>query len=88
MCAGWQYRVGTEDGSPPATWHSKGRQCHTLRRRRWVRVRHRDSDSGAQEQDTDTASTLVTHRGMGDRLEVTGWTWGDGDDRDEVTGMG
>ncbi|XP_041327128.1 fer-1-like protein 5 [Pyrgilauda ruficollis] len=58
---GWQYGVGTEDGSPPAAWHSKGQQCHTLRRRRWLRVRHRDSDSWTQEQDTDTRSTLVTH---------------------------
>ncbi|XP_053822437.1 fer-1-like protein 5 isoform X2 [Vidua chalybeata] len=55
---GWQYGVGTEDGSPPAAWHGKGQQCHTLRRRRWVRVCHRDSDSWAQEQDTDTRSTL------------------------------
>ncbi|CAN8205635.1 unnamed protein product [Coccothraustes coccothraustes] len=61
---GWQYGVGTEDGSPPAAWHSKGQQCHTLRRRRWVRVRHRDS--WTQERDTDTCSTLVTHRD-GDR---------------------
>ncbi|XP_064256287.1 fer-1-like protein 5 [Passer domesticus] len=51
---GWQYGVGTEDGGPPAAWHSKGQQCHTLRRRRWLRVRHRDSNSWTQEQDTDT----------------------------------
>ncbi|XP_054145137.1 fer-1-like protein 5 [Melozone crissalis] len=53
---GWHYGVGTEDGSPPAAWHSEGQQCHTLRRRRWLRVRHRDSDSWAQ--DTDTCSSL------------------------------
>ncbi|XP_059726331.1 fer-1-like protein 5 [Haemorhous mexicanus] len=62
---GWQYGVGTEDGSPPSAWHSKGQQCHTLRRRRWVRVRQRDSDSWTQEQDMDTCSTLVTHTGTG-----------------------
>ncbi|XP_038016101.1 myoferlin-like [Motacilla alba alba] len=55
---GWQYGVGTDDGSPPAAWHGKGQQCHTVRRRRWVRVRHRDSDSRTREQDTDTRSTL------------------------------
>nr|XP_054506473.1 fer-1-like protein 5 [Agelaius phoeniceus] len=55
---GWQYGPGTEDGSPPAAWHSKGQQCHTLRRRRWLRVRHRDSDSWTQERDTDTCGTL------------------------------
>ncbi|XP_066062171.1 fer-1-like protein 5 [Chamaea fasciata] len=55
---GWQYGVGTEDGSPPAVWHSEGQHCHTLRRRRWLRVRHGDSDSGTREQDTDTLSTL------------------------------
>ncbi|XP_059346651.1 fer-1-like protein 5 [Ammospiza nelsoni] len=53
---GWHYGVGTEDGSPPAAWHSEGQQCHTLRRRRWLRVCHRDSDSWAQ--DTDTCSSL------------------------------
>nr|XP_041576455.1 fer-1-like protein 5 [Taeniopygia guttata] len=57
---GWQYAVGTEDGSAPAAWHGEGQQCHTLRRRRWVRIRHSDSDSdsGAQERDTDTRGTL------------------------------
>ncbi|XP_064587023.1 fer-1-like protein 5 [Zonotrichia leucophrys gambelii] len=53
---GWHYGVGTEDGSPPAAWHSEGQQWHTLRRRRWLRVRHRDSDS--LTQDTDTCSSL------------------------------
>ncbi|XP_074415012.1 fer-1-like protein 5 [Zonotrichia albicollis] len=53
---GWHYGVGTEDGSPPAAWHSEGQQGHTLRRRRWLRVRHRDSDS--LTQDTDTCSSL------------------------------
>ncbi|XP_072773651.1 fer-1-like protein 5 [Taeniopygia guttata] len=57
---GWQYAVGTEDGSAPAAWHGEGQRCHTRRRRRWVRIRHRDSDSdsGAQERDTDTRGTL------------------------------
>ncbi|XP_063031214.1 fer-1-like protein 5 [Melospiza melodia melodia] len=60
---GWHYGVGTEDGSPPAAWHSEGQQCHTLRRRRWLRVCHRDSDGWAQ--DTDTCSSLVTLAGTG-----------------------
>ncbi|XP_068891409.1 myoferlin-like [Aphelocoma coerulescens] len=55
---GWEYGVGTEDGSPPAAWHGRGQPCHTVRRRRWVRLRHRDTDSWTREQDTDTLSPL------------------------------
>ncbi|XP_048146002.1 LOW QUALITY PROTEIN: fer-1-like protein 5 [Corvus hawaiiensis] len=57
---GWEYGVGTEDGSPPAAWHGRGQPCHTVRRRRWVRLRHRDTDSWTREQDTDTLSPLET----------------------------
>ncbi|KAM6996377.1 fer-1-like protein 5 [Passerculus sandwichensis] len=75
---GWHYGVGTEDGGPPAAWHSEGQQCHTLRRRRWLRLCHRDSDGWAQ--DTDTRSSLVTLAGTG-----TGVTRAGG--RAGVTGM-
>ncbi|XP_063276821.1 LOW QUALITY PROTEIN: fer-1-like protein 5 [Prinia subflava] len=56
---GWQYGVGTEDGSPPAAWHSRGQPWHTLRRRRWLRVRHSDTDSGTREQESDTPSDTL-----------------------------
>lgn len=75
MCAGWQYSVGMEDGSPPAEWHSKGQHGHTLRRRRWVRLCHRDSDSWTWEQDTDTFSTLVTDTGTGRGTGMGRWGW-------------
>ncbi|XP_014116973.1 PREDICTED: fer-1-like protein 5 [Pseudopodoces humilis] len=51
---GWQYGLGTDDGSPLAGWHRKGQPCHNLRRRRWLRIRHRDTET----RDTDTLSTL------------------------------
>ncbi|XP_058715086.1 fer-1-like protein 5 [Poecile atricapillus] len=51
---GWQYGLGTDDGSPPARWHRRGQPCHNLRRRRWLRIRHRDTETREQ----DTLSTL------------------------------
>ncbi|KAM6185251.1 fer-1-like protein 5 [Rhynchocyon petersi] len=49
---GWEYGVGIPPSGQPQAWNPVEKTYHSVRRRRWVRIRNRGPQSLSQEQET------------------------------------
>ncbi|XP_045139771.1 fer-1-like protein 5 [Echinops telfairi] len=70
---GWEYGLGILPSGLPEAWNSVEKTYHSVRRRRWVRMRFRSPQKLTQEQ--ETLSFLQLHSSSVAR-EEEGWEYG------------
>ncbi|XP_075418791.1 fer-1-like protein 5 [Tenrec ecaudatus] len=70
---GWEYGLGILPSGLPEAWNSVEKTYHSVRRRRWVRMRFRSPQKLTQEQETLSFLQLVRGLVAG---EEEGWEYG------------